>query len=214
MALPKDRSPLLGRSNEIEVLTRLLHEVESTGAALVLRGDPGIGKSRLLSEAIALAENREMNVLSARGVQSEAQLAFGGLQQLLRPIRSQAGGLTQAHQAVLDAALGIGGDEPPEHFRIAMAVLDLLSEAATDGPLLVVAEDAHWLDQPSVDVLGFVARRLESDPVVLLAAAREGYPTVFTAGELPELRLKPLDPASATRLLKDSGDHLPATERT
>src|SRR5918995_140303 len=184
------------------------------GLRSVLRGDPGIGKSRLLAEATALAEEREMNVLATRGVQSEAQLAFGGLQQLLRPVRSKAAGLTATHQAVLDAALGVGDDQPPEHFRFALAVLDLLSDAATDSPLLLVAEDAHWLDQPSLDVLKFVARRLESDPIVLLAAAREGYPTVFSADELPELRLEPLDPASATRLLEDSGDHLSAAERS
>src|SRR5204863_7953584 len=123
-------------------------------------------------------------------------------------------GLPAAHQAVLEAALGVGDDEPPEHFRIALAVLDLLSEAATDRPLLLVAEDAHWLDQPSVEVLGFVGRRLESDPIVLLAAAREGYPTAFSAGELPELRLQPLDPESATRLLEVRGGHLPAAERS
>jgi DNA-binding CsgD family transcriptional regulator len=214
LALSKDRAPLLGRSAEVEVLTGLLDDVERTGAALVLRGDPGIGKSRLLSEAIALAEERQMNVLATRGVQSEARLAFGGLQQLLRPVRSQATELTATHQAVLDAALGIGDDEPPEHFRIALAVLDLLSDAATDSPLLLVAEDAHWLDQPSVDVLRFVARRLESDPIVLLASAREGYPTVFSAVDLPELQLQPLDPESATRLLGESGDHLPAGQRS
>ena len=214
LALSNDRAPLLGRSAEIEVLTGLLDDVEHRGAALVLRGDPGIGKSRLLAEAIALADEREMNVLTTRGVQSEARLAFGGLQQLLRPVRSQATGPTAAHQAVLEAALGVGDDQPPEHFRIALAVLDLLSDASTDRPLLLVAEDAHWLDQPSVDVLSFVARRLESDPIVLLAAAREGYPTVFGADELPELRLQPLDPASATRLLVDRGDHLSARERS
>ena len=214
LALPKDRAPLLGRSAEIEVLTGLLDDVEHRGAALVLRGDPGIGKSRLLAEALALAEKREMNVLATRGVQSEARLAFGGLQQLLRPVRSHAAGLTATHQAVLDAALGIGDDQPPEHFRIALAVLDLLSDAATDSPLLLVAEDAHWLDQPSLDVLSFVARRLESDPIVLLAAARPGYPTVFSADEFPELRLQPLDPESATRLLGDSGAHLAAGERS
>ena len=122
-------------------------------------------------------------------------------------------GMKLTHQAVLDAALGIGDDQPPEHFRIALAVLDLLSDAATDRPLLLVAEDAHWLGQPSMD-LSFVARRLESDPIVMLAAARDGHPTVFGADELPELRLEPLDPESATRLLVDSGDHLSAGERS
>src|SRR3954452_914599 len=114
LAPSNDRAPLLSRSAEIEVLTGLLDDVERSGAALVLRGDPGIGKSRLLSEAIALAEERQMNVLAAKGVQSEAQLAFAGLQQLLRPVRSLASALPAAHQAVLDAALGVGGDEPPE----------------------------------------------------------------------------------------------------
>src|SRR4051812_1475346 len=213
LALSKDRAPLLGRAPEVEVLTGLLDEVERAGGALVLRGDPGIGKSRLLAEAVALAKERQMNVLAARGVQSEARLAFGGLQQLLWPVRAQASGLAPAQRGTLDAALGLGDDQPPEHFRIALAVLDLLSDAATDRPLLLVAEDAHWLDQPSVDVLSFVARRLEAEPIVLLAAAREGYPTVFGGGELPELRLQPLDRHSADRLLAETGDGLPAPYR-
>jgi predicted ATPase len=157
LALSKDRTPLVGRSAESETLAALLEDVDRTGAVLVLRGDPGIGKSRLLAEAIALAQGRQMTVLATSGVQSEARLAFGGLQQLLRPVREQTAGLSATHQAVLDAALGIGDDRPPERFRVAMAVLDLLSEAATDSPLLLVAEDAHWLDQPSLDVLSFVA---------------------------------------------------------
>ena len=135
---PSDLGPLLGRDAEIELLTSLLDGIENGGGAVVLRGEPGIGKSRLLSEAEALAEERQMSVLAARGVQSEARLAFGGLQQLLRPVRSRATGLPAAHQAVLEAALGVGGDEPLELFRIALAVLDLLSDAATDSPLLLV----------------------------------------------------------------------------
>jgi DNA-binding CsgD family transcriptional regulator len=213
LALSKDRAPLQGRASEIEVLAGLLDDVERTGSALVLRGDPGIGKSRLLSEAVALAEERQMRVLATAGVQSEAQVAFGGLQLLLRAVRSQAADLTPTHQAVLDAALGLGDDQPPERFRIAMAVLDLLTEAATDRPMLLVAEDAHWLDAPTVDVLSFVARRLESDPIVLLAAAREGYPSVFSAAELPELRLRPLDPEAADRVIEESGKQLPPQER-
>ena len=213
LALSESPAPLLGREAEVQLLSGLLDDVEQGGAALVLRGEPGIGKSRLLGEATALAEERKMNVLASRGVQSEARLAFAGLQQLLRPVRSQATRLSPTHQAVLDAALGLGDDQPPEHFRIALAVLDLLSDAATDRPLLLVAEDAHWLDQPSVDVLGFVARRLECDPIVLLAAAREGYPNVFGAGELPELRLRPLDPQSADRLLARGENHRPTSER-
>ena len=208
LPLSESRLPLFGREAELELLTGLLDAVQRSGAALVLRGEPGIGKSRLLAEAMSRAGQRNMSVLATRAVQSEARLAFAGLQQLLRPARSHAAGLSPAHRSVLDAALGIGDEHPPEHFRIALAVLDLLSEAAASRPLLLIAEDAHWLDQPSVDVLSFVARRLESEPIVLLAAARDGYPTVFRAGELPELRLRPLDPASSARLLGQSTDTL------
>jgi DNA-binding CsgD family transcriptional regulator len=214
LPLPESRVPLCGREAELQLLTGLLDAVERSGAALVLRGEPGIGKSRLLAEAMSLAGQRNMSVLATRGVQSEARLAFAGLQQLLRPARSHSAELSAAHRTVLDTALGIGDEHPPEHFRIALAVLDLLSEAAASRPLLLIAEDAHWLDQPSVDVLSFVARRLESEPIVLLAAARDGYPAVFRAGELPELRLRPLDPASSARLLEQSTDPLSSAERS
>ena len=202
LAVSENKAPLLGREAELEQLTDLLDAVDRHGAALVVRGEPGIGKSRLISEAADLARRRKMTVLASSGVQSEARLAFAGLGQLLRPLRSESAQLPPSHRAVLDAALGVGGENPPEHFRIALAVLDLLSEAATDHPLLLIAEDAHWLDQPTVDILSFVARRLESEPIVLLAAARVGYPTVFSAGELPELQLQPLGIEAATQLLK------------
>src|SRR5439155_8736763 len=74
----------------------------------------------------------------------------------------------------------------PERFRIALAVLDLLCDVATDAPLLVVAEDAQWLDRPTAEVLAFIARRVQSDPIVLLAATREGYPSPLVDAGLPE----------------------------
>ena len=88
LSLSESRSPLFGRAAELELLTGLLDAAERSGAALVLRGEPGIGKSRLLAEAMSLAGQRNMSVLATRGVQSEARLAFAGLQQLLRPVRS------------------------------------------------------------------------------------------------------------------------------
>ena len=179
----------------------------------MLRGEPGIGKSRLLAEAAALARERNIAVLRTTGVQSEARVAFSGLHQLLRPVRDHAAGLLPAHRAVLDAALGLGDDAAPEHFRIAMAVLDLLSEVAADAPLLVIAEDAHWLDRPSSDVLAFVARRLESDPIVLLAAVRDGYWSSLVGAGLPEHRLGALDPAAAAALLDTSASSSRPTTR-
>jgi DNA-binding CsgD family transcriptional regulator/tetratricopeptide (TPR) repeat protein len=209
-----DVGPLLGRDAETELLRSLLDGIESGGGALVLRGEPGIGKSRLLAEAEALAREGNIAVLRTTGVQSEAHVAFSGLHQLLRPVRGHAAGLLPAHRAALDSAFGLGDDAAPEHFRIAMAVLDLLSEVAADAPLLVIAEDAHWLDRPSSDVLAFVARRLESDPIVLLAAVRDGFWSSLVDAGLPEHRLDALDPAIAAQLLDTSARQLTPTTRS
>src|SRR5918992_3117881 len=168
--------PLLGRHAELELVTAMLDRIDTAGSTLVLRGDPGIGKSRLLAEAVRLAGERGVAVLQTTGVEAEAHLPFAGLHQLVRPVRARAANLAPAHRAALDAAFGVGDDEPPGHFRIAMAALDLLSDVAADAPLLVTVDDAHRLDRPSADVVAFAARRIESDPIVVLIAAREGYP--------------------------------------
>src|SRR5262245_63202678 len=102
-----DPGPLLGREAETTLLTSLLDRIESGGGALVLRGEPGIGKSRLLAEAAALARDRGMVVLSTSGVQAETRLAFAGLHQMLRPVRDRAAELPPAHRAALDAAFGL-----------------------------------------------------------------------------------------------------------
>jgi len=213
LAPSKDRAPLLGRETEIETLAGLLDDVDHTGAALVLRGDPGIGKSRLLVEVASMARQRGFSVLSTTGVQCETRLAFAGLHQLLRPVRDRALGLIPAQRAALDAAFGLTDGPAPDRFRIAMAALDLLSEVASDTPLLLIAEDAHWLDRPTADVLGFVARRLDSDPIVLLAAARDNYPSAFADAGLLELRLGALDVRAAGKLLDATAKELPLAER-
>jgi len=200
--------PLLGRDAEIELLASLLDGIQAGGGALVLHGEPGIGKSRLLAVAAGLAREHGFTVLSATGVQSEAHLAFAGLHQLLRPLRFRAADLPATQRAALGAAFGLGQEPAPERFRIAMAVLDLLSEVASDAPLLVLAEDAQWLDGPTTEVLVFVARRLQSDPVVLVAAAREGYPSLLVDAGLPQHRLGGLAPAEAATLLDASAPQL------
>jgi AAA ATPase-like protein len=130
-----DAAPLLGRDQEQALLTSLLDEVSERGQALVLRGEPGIGKSRLLSETARQARERGMTVLTATGVQSEAHLPFAGLHQLLRPVRDRAVELPPVQRDALDAAFGLTRELAPEHYRIAMAALDLISEVAGDAPL-------------------------------------------------------------------------------
>ena len=208
-----EAAPLLGRADEQGLLTSLLDGVGDCGQALVLRGEPGIGKSRLLSVAAQTARDRGMTVLTATGVQSEAHLPFAGLHQLLRPVRDRAVELPPIQRDALDAAFGLTREVAPEHYRIAMATLDLLAEVATDAPLLLLVDDAHWIDPPTAGVLAFVARRIESDPVVLLAAARDGYPSALIEAGLPEHRVDGLDDATAAELLDAAAPGLPLTAR-
>jgi DNA-binding CsgD family transcriptional regulator len=191
-----------------------LDDVAMRGQALVLHGDPGIGKSRLLSETARMARDRGMAVLTTTGVQSETHLPFAGLHQLLRPVRARAADLPSVQRAALDSAFGLTTEAAPEQYRLAMAVLDLVSEVAADAPVLLVVEDAQWLDGPTSDVLAFVARRIESDPILLLAAARDGYASALSDAGLPEYRLTGLDDVTAGALLDASAPQLPAAART
>jgi AAA ATPase domain len=209
-----EAAPLLGRDQERRLLRSLLDEVAIHGQTLVLRGEPGVGKSRLLSDAARTARERGMSVLTTTGVQSEADLPFAGLHQLLRPVRGRVTELPAVQRAALDAAFGLTHDVAPERYRIAMAALDLVSEVASDAPVLLVAEDAQWLDRPTSEALAFVARRIESDPVILLAATRDGYPSVLGDAGLPEHRVAGLDDASAGALLDASAPQLPLAART
>ena len=206
--------PLLGRARELELLVSFLDGIETSGQALMLRGAPGIGKSRLLAEAAAQARARGMTLLSATGVQSETRLSFAGLHQLLRPVRKRVAELPEVHRDALDAAFGLTHKPAPERFRVAMATLDLLAEVAGERPLLLVVDDAHWLDPPTADVLAFVARRIESDPIVLLAATRDGYPSsTLTSAGLPEQPLEGLDELTAASLLDAAAPNLPPPTR-
>ncbi|MEA2425669.1 MAG: hypothetical protein QOH13_2079 [Thermoleophilaceae bacterium] len=208
-----EAAPLLGRAQEQRLLTSLLDGIGDRGQALVLRGEPGIGKSRLLSDAAQTARGRGMTVLTATGVQSEAHLPFAGLHQMLRPVRDRAVGLPPVQRDALDVAFGLTNEVVPEPYRIAMASLDLISDVAGDAPVLLVVEDAHWLDPPTAGVLAFVARRIESDPIVLLAATRDGYPSALADAGLPEHRLAGLDDTTAAALLDAAAPGLSLTAR-
>ena len=207
-------APLLGRESERMLLTSVLDEVAIRGCALMIRGEAGIGKSRLLAEAGRAARARGMVVLTTVGVQSEAQLPFAGLHQLLRPVRGGVADLPPVQRAALDAAFGLSEGVVPELFRIAMAVLDLVAEAASAAPVVLVVDDAQWLDRPTSDVLAFVARRIASDPIVLLAGLRAGYPSPLRDAGLSEIQLAGLDDGAAGALLDASGPQLPALSRS
>ena len=192
---------LFGRESEMETVVGLIEGVRDCGGALVVSGEPGIGKSALLAVAVARAKDLGMRVLRATGVQSEAQLAFSGLHQLVKPLLRGIGRLPTPQRDAIGAALGMTDGAAPDLFLIGLAVLNLIANAANETPVLVVAEDAHWLDQSSSDVLAFVARRLESEPVAILAAIRDGFDSSIGNVGLPSLHIGRLGAAAADALL-------------
>ncbi len=133
---------------------------------MVIRGAPGVGKSALLDAAAEGFSARGWRVLRTDGTPSERRLPFAGLHKLLRPIMGLADQLQARPRDALSRVFGLIDGTAPGTFLLALAALDLLAEAALSAPVLVVAEDAHWLDRSTADVLAFVARRLESDPIV------------------------------------------------
>jgi len=192
---------LIGRTRERAVLRELLDRLPVHGGAIMIRGEAGIGKSALVAEATRQAHADGFRILTATGVQSEAHLPFAGLHQLVRPIQREVEALPGPQREALAATFGRSTATPPDLFLIALASLGAFADVADDSPVLLVAEDAQWLDGPSCDVLTFVARRLESDPIVMLLAVREDCPTSLLDAGLPELRLEGLEESDAGKLL-------------
>ena len=191
---------LVGRDAECAELSKLLDAARaSRSAALVLRGDPGVGKTALLAEARARASG--MRVLSARGVESEAELPFAGLHQLLRPALPLIDRLPSPQAAALRAALGLADRAGDDRFLIAVACLTLLSELTEQRPVLCLIDDAQWLDASSAGALLFVARRLDAEGIVMLFAVRTGEAHRFDARGVPELEVPELGHEAAAALI-------------
>ena len=169
-------SMFLGREREKRVIRDLVAGVAQHGGALVVIGDPGIGKSALAGLARRFAIRQGLEVLATPGVPAESRLPYAGLHQLLRPLRDGIGDLPLPQRDALLPAFGQGTGHVPDRFLVALAVTDLLTAAAARQPLLLLADDAHWIDPPSCDVLAFLGRRVASAPIILLATARDGYP--------------------------------------
>ncbi len=193
---------LTDRRAERGVLDRLVEAVQAgQSQALVVRGDPGVGKTALLDYLAGRASGKGCRVARVIGVQTEMQLAFAGLHQLCAPMLDRAGDLSVPQQDALRIALGISAGAPPDRFLVGLAVLSLLSGVAGERPLIGVIDDEQWLDHASTQALGFAARRLAAEPVGLVFAARE--PGVELAG-LPELEVTGLRDDDARTLLESA----------
>jgi DNA-binding CsgD family transcriptional regulator len=179
------------------VLDRLLGAIQAgESRALVVIGEPGVGKTALLDYLAGQASG--CRVARAVGVQSEMELAFAGLQQLCAPMLDRVDRLPVPQRDALQTAFGLSAGPAPDRFLVGLAVLSLLSEVAGERPLICLVDDQQWLDRASAQVLGFVARRLEAESVGLVFTARE--PTDDTA-ELPELVVEGLREGEARALL-------------
>ncbi|RIV40036.1 AAA family ATPase [Micromonospora radicis] len=208
--LDSGRHVMHGRDAELAVVEQLLAGARHhRGAALVVRGDPGIGKTMLLAAAQRAATGAGMAVLTTNGAVAESALPFAGLHQLLAPLLGNLRALTPRLQRTLRGAFG-QEDAPADRFTVGLAVLELLGEQAARTPLLVVAEDAHWLDPETLDVLVFVARRLTVEPITAVMAVRSRYAGVLAGTGLGQLQLAELDDGAARRVLAEHAPDLAA----
>ena len=188
---------LTDRRSERDALDRLVAAVRGgQSRALVVHGDPGVGKTALLDYLARRASGCQ--VARASGAQTEMELAFAGLHQLCAPMLDRAGHLPAPQRGALQIAFGQAAGPPPDRFLVGLAVLSLLSEVTGERPLICLIDDVQWLDHASAQALGFAARRLAADPVGLVFAARE--PGLELAG-LPELEVRGLRESDARALL-------------
>jgi DNA-binding CsgD family transcriptional regulator len=193
--------PLLGRAEELARLQALIREIDQRGTALLVKGEAGIGKSALLAELAALAGSRSITVVTAAGVESEAELSYAGLHALLKPALNRLEQLPDPQRQAISAAFGLVSAPAPDRFLIALAALELLTDLAAESSVLAILEDANWLDAASADVLAFVARRIDLEPIVLLFAVRDGLESRLDQLGLDELHVGPLAEESAHALL-------------
>jgi DNA-binding CsgD family transcriptional regulator/tetratricopeptide (TPR) repeat protein len=196
------RARIIGREAGLARLRALVDPVPQSSQVLLVTGEAGMGKTVLLADAAGRARSAGMRVLPVTGRESESRLAFAGLHQLLRPVLSAAIGLPGRQAQALAGALGLAADPgAPDPLLTGAAVLTLLSDLSERSPVLVVADDAHWLDRSSLDALAFAGSRLDAERVVLLVGVRgQAPPPGFDRG-FAELHLEPLSAVDAGLLL-------------
>ncbi|MBO1329837.1 LuxR family transcriptional regulator [Streptomyces sp. VRA16 Mangrove soil] len=190
---------MVGRESEQEVLSAFV--ADAGGRSLVLRGDTGVGKSALLEHVAGLAAAHEHRVVRAAGVEAESELPFAGLHQFLYPLLSFIDRLDDTHRRLFDVVFGRSEGAPPSVMTLGIAVLDLLSLAASQKPLMLVLDDGQWLDASSTEVCGFVGRRLTGSSVKLIVVLRSDLSSGFDTAALPELPVTTLSEQASEQLL-------------
>jgi DNA-binding CsgD family transcriptional regulator len=198
---PRPDLRLVGREAEIAQLDTAIGNTPDSGSTLLVSGSPGIGKTSLLEAAASRARARGYRVLAVTGIESEADLPYAGLQQLLQPVLASAGSLPDPQKTALLTALGMRAGPPPEVFLVGLAALNLVDEAGGNTPIVLVADDAQWLDGPTSSVISFVGRRLASTHILLVVGLREGFDSPLRSANFPEIHVGPLTDAASMELL-------------
>jgi DNA-binding CsgD family transcriptional regulator len=203
------RSQIFGREVESGSLNQVVTRTATEGAALVVRGSAGIGKTTLLASARENAVQRGMQVWKVSAASSEMTIPFAGLHQILLPMLEQVHELRHPHRDALLACFGMDYGPKIDALPVGNATLELLAAASEDAPVVLLIDDAHWLDQYTWDVLGFVSRRLQNMRVSIVVAIRDGYRThLLDTIALPEIVVGPLDADSSERLLSSQSPQL------
>ena len=194
---------LLGRPDEQATLADLVLAASGgQGGARVVMGEAGIGKSSLLEDAANRGRDLGMQVLEVSGIEPEAQLPFAGLQHLMLPVFGLIDRLPTTQRQALLTAFELEQGPQPQPFLVALASLGLLTEAATDSPVLVAIDDAQWLDGPTHEALAFIARRVDREPIALVATIRTGHEGPLSEAGLPTTTLAGLPDEAARAVLE------------
>ncbi|WP_283607232.1 ATP-binding protein [Mycolicibacterium poriferae] len=203
---------MIGRNHEFETITAAATKVTARGCALVVEGEPGVGKTTLLTASAQWADGNGFTVLNTAGVQSQTTVGYAGVHELVHPILGHVDALPVYQRRALLAAFGLAEEQPPNPLHIGVAMLGLIEEAAAHRPLMLIVDDAQWLDDSSLHVVTFVGRRLASSPVMMLCALRsrlDGKATRLLS--LPRLPLGTLDAAEShdlmSRVISGVGGH-------
>jgi DNA-binding NarL/FixJ family response regulator len=197
---------VIGRDRELDVLTAVVDgTLAGTGAVLLVIGEAGIGKSALLDWAVEHAARRGMATRRIAGTPAAETAPYAGLARLCQPYAEYVAELPSTQAAALETALRGAPGAAPGRLAVGVGVVGLLGRAAEERPLLVVVDDAHWLDEESLDTLLFAARRLSEDPVAIIAAGRPGVQPALERDDLPVLTVEPLADAAAEALVNGAG---------
>ncbi|MFF3503304.1 AAA family ATPase [Streptomyces sp. NPDC003247] len=194
-----DADRLVGREHDLEHILGVFER--HTGGALLLSGDPGVGKSTVLDAVATAAAHNGTRVLRAAGAEFEADIGYSALNQILLPLHGALDRLGTAGREAMTVALGFGAGPPPERLVVCNATLALLRSAAEDGPVLLIVDDLPWVDRASAAVFGFLARRISGERIRFLAASRTGVDSFFDGAGLTAYELPALDRDSAARLV-------------